>query len=77
MDIFGKNAGFDDMLDMMTPPAASGETEKVPEEIQMLTMAYVPYQTFTGYYTEYSEALAHGSLFKTLVKPFYGQEGER
>ena len=77
MYIFGKNAGFDDMLGMMTPPQNGGEDEKAPEEIQVLTMAYVPYQTFSGYYTDYSEALAHGSLFKTLVKPFYGQEGER
>ena len=74
MDIFGKNAGFDEMLGMMTPP---GGTDPVPEEVQVLTMAYVPYQTFTGWYEDYSEALSHGSLFKTLVKPFYGQEGER
>ena len=77
MDIFGKNAGFDEMLGMMTPPETGTDRETVPEEVQVLTMAYVPYQTFTGYYNDYSEALSHGSLFKTLVKPFYGQEGER
>ena len=77
MDRFGMKAGFDDMLGMMMRPQNDGDGETVPEEIQVLTMAYVPYQTFTGYYQDYSEALSHGSLFKTLVKPFYGQEGER
>ena len=77
MDIFGKNVGFDDMCGSMDPQPNGREDETAPEEIQVLTMAYVPYQTFTGYYTDHSEALDHGSLFKTLVKPFYGQEGER
>ncbi len=77
MDIFGKNAGFEEMLGMMTDPQNGGEEDTVPDEVQVLAMAYVPYQTFSGYYTDYSEALDHGSLFKTLVKPFYGQEGER
>ena len=55
----------------------SGGTDVYPDERMTLAMGYVPEQEFDDVYTEYSEALANGSLFSSLVKPFYGGKGER
>lgn len=55
-----------------------GESGNVnPESEMSLAMGYVPAEGFDGLYEDYSEALTNGSLFRPLVKPFYGGKGER
>lgn len=39
-----------------------------------LAMAYVPYQMWDAVY-DAEEGIAQGSMFPSLVKPFYGAEG--
>ena len=41
-----------------------------------LAMAYVPYQPFDHLY-DAGDALAHGTLFKTLDLPFYGARSRK
>ena len=53
------------------------DTEVYPNEKMVLAMGYVPAQQFDDIYSDYSKALANGSLFASLVKPFYGGKGER
>ena len=54
-----------------TTDAASGSLSNMPLS---LAMAYVPFQDFVELY-EPDEALAQGTLFRELDKPFYGQRG--
>ncbi len=54
-----------------TADAASGSLSNMPLS---LAMAYVPFQDFVELY-EPDEALAQGTLFRELDKPFYGQRG--
>lgn len=53
-------------------------TDKVCSQVDScpLTMAYVPFQTFTGVYDN-ATALKNGTLFPELDKPFTGKRNTR
>lgn len=64
--------------------AALSEADKAPADDTLpslphkrsLAMAYVPYQPFDHLY-DAGDALAHGTLFKTLDLPFYGARSRK
>ena len=53
------------------PAAESDNMSELSDQPLSLAMAYVPYQQFRDLY-EPEEALAAGTLFRELDKPFYG-----
>lgn len=61
----------EDTEDMLFRYPCDNGNQNVPQG-QVPAMAYVPEQSFGDYYDSYAEALSNGSLFKNLVKPFYG-----
>lgn len=58
-----------------TPPAPEPPVSALPDD-PVVTMAYVPMQTDTRMYDE-GKALAEGTLFPVLNKPFAGAGDRR
>lgn len=57
-----------------TPPASGeGGFNEIPQELLSLAMAFVPSQRWQNIY-ETNVALARGTIFADLDKPFIGEE---
>ena len=61
------------MKPSMPPACEGGGFNEIPQELLSLAMAFVPSQRWQNIY-EVNVALARGTIFADLDKPFIGEE---
>lgn len=66
----------DDMNPSCEIPAPCGEDPTPLPANPVPAMAYVPFQQWSANLHSAEQALAAGTLFPVLDKPFYGRRGE-